>query len=223
MGRYVPARGPPARAATRAGRHRTHVTAAAVVATAAATAATVAVLRRRYGRGFYCGRTVTASLLWRLWPWILRYVDMRWYGLGLGIAVWYGGHSGVLLSDILHSLIVRTTITAFGRHCAALDVASHEQRQRNRACRNAFCLAGRPHPPTADRNVIPMPTTPLNKLQPAPLPVDGKLVTLPTQTRGGFSPVTSPDIQRLRYVTTPASPTTTAAPIRVKYPAYGEK
>lgn len=71
-------------------------------------------------------------------------------------------------------------------------------------------------------SVIPMPAAPLNKLQPS-LPVDGKLVTLPTETRGGFSPVTSPDIQRLRYVTTPAATATPAAPIRVKYPAYGEK
>jgi hypothetical protein len=39
------------------------------------------------------------------------------------------------------------------------------------------------------------------------LPVDGKLVSL-QQPTGGFS--------------VPAAPTTTASPIRVTYPAYGE-
>lgn len=66
---------------------------------------------------------------------------------------------------------------------------------------------------------VPMPSAPGIKLDRGPLPIEGKLVTLPTETRGGFSPVTTPEIQRLRYVTTPVATT----PARVQYPAYGER
>ncbi len=47
-----------------------------------------------------------------------------------------------------------------------------------------------------------------------PLPLEGRLVKLPAESSIGMSSVTSPEIQRLRYVTTP---------VRVSYPAYGEE
>lgn len=69
---------------------------------------------------------------------------------------------------------------------------------------------------------IPMPS-PMNDVNPskAPrgvVPLDGRLVKLPTQSSGGTSSATSPEIQRLRFTTT-----TTVAPVRVNYPAYGEE
>ena len=65
---------------------------------------------------------------------------------------------------------------------------------------------------------MPMPTAPTDKMPRGTVPLEGKLVTLPQQSSGGISPVTSPDIQRLHFVNTPS-----AAPVRVSYPAYGEK
>lgn len=46
------------------------------------------------------------------------------------------------------------------------------------------------------------------------IPLEGRLVKLPTESSIGASSVTSPEIQRLRYVT---------SPVRVTYPAYGEE
>lgn len=68
------------------------------------------------------------------------------------------------------------------------------------------------------RRVVPMPDG-RGDVNPAKdprgvVPLDGRLVVLPSETRGGVSPVTSPEIQRLRYVSTPS---------RVSYPAYGEE
>ena len=69
---------------------------------------------------------------------------------------------------------------------------------------------------------MPAPNGDINPAgQPRPnVPLDGKLVSLPTEPSGGFAPVTTPETQRLRYVV----PTTTKTPTpRVVYPAYGEQ
>jgi len=53
------------------------------------------------------------------------------------------------------------------------------------------------------------------------IPFDGKLVSLPNETTGGFTPVTAPT----RTIVTPQSrtpATTTTTTPRVSYPAYGE-
>jgi hypothetical protein len=78
---------------------------------------------------------------------------------------------------------------------------------------------------------IPMPA-PNNPVQPGQkigdpnrgiIPLDGKLVSLPNETTGGFTPVTAPARNIVTPQTrTPATTTTTAAP-RVVYPAYGEE
>jgi hypothetical protein len=60
-------------------------------------------------------------------------------------------------------------------------------------------------------NSIQMPVQPAR----ASVPLEGKLVTLPNEIRGGVSSAPS-DTQRLRY--TPSATT----PTRVQYPAYGE-
>jgi len=78
------------------------------------------------------------------------------------------------------------------------------------------------------KNPLPMPMpnpgdapNPM-KAGPRPtIPLDGKLVSLPTEAIGGSSPVAH-DVQRLHYVSltnTSASP----APARAAYPAYGEQ
>jgi len=75
---------------------------------------------------------------------------------------------------------------------------------------------------------IPMPA-PNNPVQPGQkigdpsnnrgiIPLDGKLVSLPNETTGGFTPVTAPS----RTVVTPQTRTPAATP-RVTYPAYGEE
>jgi len=53
------------------------------------------------------------------------------------------------------------------------------------------------------------------------IPLDGKLVSLPNETTGGFTPVTAP----ARTIVTPQTrtPATTTTTPRVVYPAYGEE
>jgi len=53
------------------------------------------------------------------------------------------------------------------------------------------------------------------------VPLDGKLVSLPNETTGGFTPVTAP----ARTIVTPQTrtPATTTTTPRVVYPAYGEE
>jgi hypothetical protein len=78
---------------------------------------------------------------------------------------------------------------------------------------------------------IPMPA-PSGDANPANdrgiIPLDGKLVSFPSQTTGGFSPVGLSAVQPRSSTTTvpvpaPASKTTKTAPLpRVIYPAYGE-
>ena len=70
---------------------------------------------------------------------------------------------------------------------------------------------------------VPMPSPPMDvNPQNAPkklvVPLDGRLVSLPTEIGGGVSPVSSPDIQRLQFVVPQKS-----TPIRIQYPAYGEQ
>jgi hypothetical protein len=75
------------------------------------------------------------------------------------------------------------------------------------------------------RNPIPVPagnTAPMKGPR-GNIPLDGKLVSLPTTTTGGFSPVTTPDMQRFSDVSTNAPAQSSAAPARLTYPAYGEQ
>lgn len=90
--------------------------------------------------------------------------------------------------------------------------------QVSRRTNGGFSYDGGPRAP------IPMPSpngefTPAAQPQPRGIiPIDGKLVSLPTEASGGFAPVTTPEIERLRYVST----TKTTTP-RIAYPAYGER
>jgi hypothetical protein len=77
------------------------------------------------------------------------------------------------------------------------------------------------------RNVMPMPPAdgpaPMNGQPRGTIPLDGKLAGMPRETTGGVSPVVTPDIQRLNYVSyTSAAPQTSTQP-RYTYPAYGEQ
>jgi hypothetical protein len=56
------------------------------------------------------------------------------------------------------------------------------------------------------------------------IPLDGKLVSFPSQASGGFYPVGLPDVQsRSKTNSTPAPVQSKTAPApRVVYPAYGE-
>jgi hypothetical protein len=77
------------------------------------------------------------------------------------------------------------------------------------------------------RSPIPMPA-PGADINPATdrgiIPLDGKLVSIPNETSGGFSPVGLPAVQprTTPTTTTPATKTPTPAP-RVIYPAYGDR
>jgi hypothetical protein len=75
-------------------------------------------------------------------------------------------------------------------------------------------------------NPVPLPndgTTPMNGPR-GNIPLDGKLVSLPTKATGGVSPVTLPEMQRLHYVSTTAAPVQMkTSPARISYPAYGEQ
>jgi len=80
-------------------------------------------------------------------------------------------------------------------------------------------------------NPVPAPQggdnpVPMNS-KPGVIPLDGRLVSLPGETRGGVSPVVTPDIQKLRYVSFTDTPTPQAPAIapttRFSYPAYGEQ
>jgi len=77
-------------------------------------------------------------------------------------------------------------------------------------------------------NPIPQPANnpiPMNNAPRGIVPLDGKLVSLPSATSGGVSPVSLSINQRYSFVSTTAAPVArqlSAAPAPIAYPAYGE-
>ena len=152
----------------------------------------------------------------------------RGFGYGFGFGGYYGGYYPAyyypyyyaptyyypIAGDSAPTMTLQATPS---NYYAEPNFAPQPNAQPMRPAGNGpFPYDGGPRAP------IPMPAPGIDNTpasQPRPVvPIDGKLASLATQPSGGFAPVTTPDIQRLRYVSTPAS----TQPTRIVYPAYGE-
>jgi hypothetical protein len=175
-----------------------------------------------YGRGYYGGYGYGRGYYGGYYPGIYANFSWPFYG-------GYGGYGGGYSSPYYYTPTYYQPYYSDEYYYPTSGGVYGEAAKVLGAMNNPSALSTRLLPFSSDgtysynggpQAIVPSTTVPVNN---APrgnvLPLDGKLVGLQSEISGGFSPVTSPEIQRLRFVT----PTSTATPVRIQYPAYGEQ